>query len=73
MGRWGLPVNAFAVVYGIAMTINLAWPRGAVYGTNHWYFQYGAFVFTAVIAAVGGLYYVTKQRGRDLGRDRRRL
>jgi urea carboxylase system permease len=64
MGRWGLPVNAFAVLYGILMTINLAWPRGAVYGTDHWYFQYGAFVFTAVIVAVGLVYYVTTQRHR---------
>ena len=62
MGRWGLPVNAFAVVYGIAMTINLAWPRGAVYGTNHWYFQYGAFVFVGVIGIIGGLYYGLVQR-----------
>ena len=26
-------------------SINLAWPRPDVYGTDHWYFQYGAFVF----------------------------
>ena len=57
MGRWGLPVNAFAVIYGILMTINLAWPRGAVYGTDHWYFQYGAFVFTGVIVLIGVAYY----------------
>jgi len=64
MGRWGLPVNAFAVLYGILMTINLAWPRAAVYGTDHWYFQYGAFVFTGVIVVVGLAYYVTTQRHR---------
>jgi hypothetical protein len=61
MGAWGLPVNAFAVLYGILMTINLAWPRGAVYGTDHWYFQYGAFVFTGVIVIVGLIYYVFTQ------------
>jgi len=64
MGRWGLPVNAFAVLYGILMTINLAWPRGAVYGTDHWYFQYGAFVFTGVIVGVGLIYYAFTQRHR---------
>ena len=31
MGRWGLPVNLFAVVYGLAMVINLAWPRPEIY------------------------------------------
>ena len=66
MGRWGLLVNAFAVLYGLAMIINLGWPRAAVYGADHWYYQWGAVVFTAVIAAIGGLYYVAKQRGRVL-------
>jgi type II secretory pathway component PulF len=49
------------------MIVNLGWPRAAVYGSSHWYYQWGAIVFTAVIAAVGGLYYVAKQRGRVLG------
>src|SRR3954469_12728008 len=31
LGRWGLPVNAGAVLYGAAMTINIGWPRGPVY------------------------------------------
>jgi len=64
MGRWGLPVNAFAVLYGVLMTINLAWPRGSVYGTDHWYFQWGAFVFTAAIVIIGLAYYAATQRGR---------
>ncbi|GAA1986387.1 APC family permease [Catenulispora subtropica] len=57
LGRWGLLTNLVAVLYGAAMTVNLAWPRAAVYGSDHWYFQWGAIVFTTVIAAVGlGLY-----------------
>jgi amino acid transporter len=64
MGRWGLPVNAFAVLYGILMTINLAWPRGGVYGTDHWYFQYGAFVFIGAVVIIGLAYYAATQRGR---------
>ena len=32
MGRWGLPVNIFAVLWGVGMAVNLAWPREAVYG-----------------------------------------
>lgn len=61
LGRWGLPVNIFAVLYGAAMTVNLAWPRAAVYGNDHWYFQWGAVVFTAVITAVGlGLYLLRR-------------
>ncbi|MGW2248760.1 APC family permease [Kitasatospora sp. NPDC001660] len=63
LGRWGLPVNAFAVLYGAAMTVNLAWPRAAVYGNDHWYYQWGAVVFTAVITAVGLCLYLRYRRG----------
>jgi amino acid transporter len=31
LGRWGLPVNILAVLYGAAMVVNLAWPRPEVY------------------------------------------
>ena len=64
LGRWGLLVNGFAVLYGIAMIINLAWPRPAVYGNDHWYFQWGGVVFTAVIVLVGAAYYLLRQHGR---------
>jgi len=64
LGRWGLPVNGLAVLYGAAMIVNLAWPRAAVYGSDHWYYQWGGVVFTAVIVLVGGLYYVLRQHGR---------
>jgi amino acid transporter len=61
LGRWGTAVNAFAVLYGIGMTINLAWPRAAVYGSDHWYFQWGAVVFVVVIAVVGGALLLAKR------------
>lgn len=51
-------MNLVAVLYGAAMTVNLAWPRAAVYGSDHWYYQWGAIVFTGVISAVGGLLYL---------------
>ena len=31
LGRWGMPVNVLAVVYGAVMVVNLAWPRAEVY------------------------------------------
>ena len=55
LGRWGVVVNAFAVLYGVAMIVNLAWPRAAVYGSDHWYFQWGAVVFTVLIAVIGAV------------------
>jgi amino acid transporter len=39
LGRWGVPVNALAVLYGAAMVVDLAWPRDAVYdpsGDSPW-------------------------------------
>ncbi|WP_055492340.1 amino acid permease [Streptomyces sp. TP-A0356] len=58
MGRWGLAVNVVAVLYGAAMTVNLAWPRAAVYPGGPWYYRWGAILLTAVVTAVGGLLYL---------------
>lgn len=62
LGRWGLPVNALAVLYGLAMTVNLAWPRASVYGSDHWYFQWGAVVFLVIIVVVGGVLLLLRKR-----------
>ena len=64
LGRWGLLVNLLAVIFQIGVMVNLAWPRPAVYGADHWYFQWGAFTFTGVLGAVGVVYYLAKLRGR---------
>lgn len=61
MGRWGLPVNIVAVVWGAAMALNLAWPRAAVYG-DPWYNTWGAFVYIGVIFGAGLLWYFLKGR-----------
>jgi urea carboxylase system permease len=31
LGRFGIVVNALAVIYGLAMVVNLAWPRPEIY------------------------------------------
>jgi urea carboxylase system permease len=64
LGRWGLLVNAAAVVFQIGVMVNLAWPRPAVYGGDHWYYQWGAFVFCGVLGGAGALYYLVLHRGR---------
>ncbi|WP_328855882.1 amino acid permease [Microbispora hainanensis] len=58
MGRWGLPVNALALCYGLAMAVNLAWPRAEVYApiTGHWFFQWFTVLFLAAVVALGALY-----------------
>jgi urea carboxylase system permease len=61
MGKWGMPVNILAVVWGVGMALNLAWPRVAVYG-DPWYNTWGAFVYIGVILGFGLLWYGLKGR-----------
>ncbi|MFG2122258.1 amino acid permease [Streptomyces sp. NPDC048710] len=58
LGRWGIPVNALALLYGLAMTVNLAWPRAAVYDPagGHWYFQWFTVLFLGGTVAAGAAY-----------------
>ncbi|MFG3116209.1 APC family permease [Streptomyces sp. NPDC048197] len=67
LGRWGLPVNVLAVLWGAGMIVNLAWPRDAVYNAtppHHWYLRYGAVLFVGAVAAGGFAYYWCVQRHR---------
>ena len=56
-------MNLLAVIFQIGVMVNLAWPRPAVYGKDHWYFQWGAFTFTGVLGLIGIAYYLVKLRG----------
>jgi urea carboxylase system permease len=62
---WGIPVNIIAVIYQTLVVVNLAWPRVAIYGNDHWYFQWGAFVFIGAMFLIGSLYYFTTLHGRE--------
>jgi amino acid transporter len=74
LGRWALPVNILALVYGGAMFVNMMWPRAL---TNprpateapaldfHWdWLNSKPVLWTVlgVIAVVGAIYYVLVQR-----------
>jgi urea carboxylase system permease len=56
-GRWGLIVNAIAVVWGIALITNIGWPREQLYG-KEWYQLYGAPLFTGGLLVVGIAVYL---------------
>ncbi|MGW0633184.1 amino acid permease [Streptomyces sp. NPDC002758] len=58
LGRWGLPVNMLALAYGLFMTVNLAWPRAAVYDPagGHWYFQWFTLLFVGATVVAGAVY-----------------
>ncbi|GAB3893864.1 hypothetical protein GCM10027612_44120 [Microbispora bryophytorum subsp. camponoti] len=70
MGRWGLPVNALAFCYGLAMMVNLAWPRTEVYApiTGHWFFQWFTLLFLAAVVALGALYRRLRRPAAGLAR-----
>ena len=60
LGRAGLAVNVLAVLYGLFMAVNIAWPRAAVYDPagGHWYLQWFAELFVAGVAVLGLLAYL---------------
>ncbi|QUR66839.1 APC family permease [Mycobacterium spongiae] len=61
LGRWGLAVNLLAVLWGVGMALNLAWPRVAVHGTP-WYNTWGAFIYIGMILGLGMLWFQVKGR-----------
>ncbi|WP_405610899.1 amino acid permease [Streptomyces sp. NBC_00076] len=66
LGHWGVPVNALALLYGLFMTVNLAWPRAAVYDPTggHWYFQWFTVLFLLFTVGAGVGYRAWAQRGQ---------
>jgi urea carboxylase system permease len=68
LGRWGLPINIGAVVYGLFMAVNIAWPRAAVYDPEggHWYLRWFPELFLAGVAVVGAAAYRLRNR-QDAG------
>jgi len=63
LGPAGLITNGIAVVYGIAMTINLAWPRVDFYGSK-WYQEYGVMTAIALVVGAGLILYYGYQQAR---------
>jgi hypothetical protein len=58
-------VNILAVVWGLFMAINLAWPRASIYNATepfHWYLKWGAVLFVGIVMVGGFAYYWFVQR-----------
>ncbi|WP_324789312.1 APC family permease [Streptomyces sp. H51] len=53
LGRWGLPVNVAALVYGIAAMVNMAWPRTP---DAPWYDNWIVALSGVVVIGVGLVY-----------------
>jgi urea carboxylase system permease len=59
LGRWGVPVNLVAVVWGAFMVVDMAWPRAAVYDPSgtHWYLRWFAPLLVGLVLVIGALLY----------------
>ncbi|WP_051343013.1 APC family permease [Pseudonocardia spinosispora] len=60
LGRWGLPVNILAVLWGAGMALNLAWPRASVYGEGA--VRWIAFIFIGALVLIGLGWFFGKGR-----------
>ena len=59
--------NLLAVIGTAVVIVDVAWPRAAIYGNDHWYLQYGALIVVGLLLAIGIPYYWLKQRGSTFG------
>ena len=66
LGRWGLPVNVVAVVFGVFMLVNVGWPRQAVYDPDgsSVLLQWSAPLSVVVVVLLGLLAYRVMRRQR---------
>ncbi|MNN83279.1 hypothetical protein D3C81_2003040 [compost metagenome] len=53
LGKWGLPVNVAALIYGVAAITNMVWPRTP---DAPWYLNYSMILTTAVVLGAGLIY-----------------
>jgi urea carboxylase system permease len=55
LGRFGILLNAAAIVYQVGMVINLAWPRKEIYDLEGrgWWLQWSALLFIGLTVLVG--------------------
>lgn len=67
LGRWGLPVNVVAVVFGLFLLVNVGWPRPEVYDPTGqgWVLQYSALLSVVVCVGLGLVAYRFTSRDRS--------
>lgn len=68
LGRGGMLINVIAVLYGVAMSVNLLWPRTEIYNPVppfEWYLQFGGLIFLALFIGIGVAYYAFYVRRRS--------
>jgi urea carboxylase system permease len=59
LGRWGLPINIIAVVFGFTLMVDVAWPRAEIYniGNGPWEMTWFAPLFVLAATIIGAIAY----------------
>ncbi|MEU6512333.1 amino acid permease [Streptomyces sp. NPDC046942] len=68
LGRWGVAVNAVAVLYQAGMTVNLVWPRAEIYDLTGgtWWLRWSALLFIGLSLAAGAGYFLARRLHRRI-------
>lgn len=71
LGKWGKPVNTLAVLYGLAMLVNIGWPRDKVYDIegNSPVLHYFPLIFLGAALAIGAVAYTLIHGRRSTALD----
>jgi urea carboxylase system permease len=67
LGKFGLPISIVAVVWAVAMIVNIAWPRPVLYNPAapfHWYLKWGGVLAPAIMLGTAFLVYWFTRRGK---------
>lgn len=58
LGKWGLPVNIAALIWGVLGMVNMAWPRTPEDG---WFSNYLVLISAVTVVAIGLIYMAWKK------------
>lgn len=61
LGKWGLPINLAAVLWGVVIVVNTGWPRAEVYGASEIQ-RHLALLGTIGLLVSGSVYYLCVKR-----------
>jgi urea carboxylase system permease len=68
LGKWGVAVNFVAVIYQVAMVVNLMWPRPEIYDLTGqtWWLKWSALLFISLSLLVGAGYFASRRLHRRI-------
>lgn len=68
LGKWGLPVNILAAIWGAFVIINMSWPRSP---DSVWYKNYSLPLLVFATILLGALYYFTMIHSNEVQQEKK--